>query len=69
MTWKALEKPRHDWTVVPKLLDCERTRAKSSWEAARRELDRLPIGLGFNIAHEAVDRRAAGSRRDHQALR
>jgi acetyl-CoA synthetase len=30
------------------------------WEAARRLLDGLPGGAGLNIAHEAVDRHAAG---------
>ncbi len=69
MTWKAIEKPRQGWTVVPNLLDYERTRAEFSWDGARRELDGLPGGLGLNIAHEAVDRHAAGPRRDHRALR
>ena len=38
------------------------------WEAARRELDGLPGG-GLNIAHEAVDRHAAGARAGHVAFR
>ncbi|MBI2290153.1 MAG: acetate--CoA ligase, partial [Betaproteobacteria bacterium] len=37
--------------------------------AARRSLDGLPHGGGLNIAHEAVDRHAQGSRADHLALR
>src|SRR5512146_474978 len=69
MTWKAIEKPRQGWTVVPNLFDYERTRAEFSWEAARRRLDGLPGGRGLNIAHEAVDRHATGPRRDHLALR
>ena len=58
-----------DWRVEPHLVDYERARATFSWEAARRELDGLPGGRGLNIAHEAVDRHAAGPRRDHVALR
>ena len=42
--------------------------AAFSWESARRELTGLPDG-GLNIAHEAVDRHAAGARRDQLALR
>ncbi|HVA80199.1 MAG TPA: acetate--CoA ligase [Candidatus Binataceae bacterium] len=68
MTWKPIEKPRQGWTVVPNLLDYERTRTEFSWDAARRGLDGLPGG-GLNIAHEALDRHAAGLRRDHLALR
>jgi acetyl-CoA synthetase len=54
---------------VPNLHDYGEVRAAFSWEKARRELDGLPGGLGLNIAHEAVDRHAAGARRDHLALR
>ena len=39
------------------------------WDEARRELAGLPGGRGLNIAHEAVDRHAAGPRRDLVALR
>lgn len=38
------------------------------WDDARQELDGLPGG-GLNIAHEAVDRHAAGPLRDQVALR
>jgi len=62
-------KSRRDWEVVPNLHDYGEVRAAFSWEKARRELDGLPGGLGLNIAHEAVDRHAAGARRDHLALR
>ena len=57
------------WSKVPNLLDYERSCREFSWEAARRELDGLPGGRGLNIAHEAVDRHAAGARRDQVALR
>ncbi len=46
------------------------TRAASPWEEARGELDGLPGDRGsLNIAHEAVDRHAAGPRRDQVAIR
>ena len=43
--------------------------AAFDWETARRELSGLPDGEGLNIAHEAVDRHAEGSRRERAALR
>jgi acetyl-CoA synthetase len=51
------------------LEDYEVTRALFSWEAVRSELQGLPDGAGLNIAHEAVDRHAAGARAQHLALR
>jgi acetyl-CoA synthetase len=69
MEWKTIEKPRQGWAVAPNLVDYEQTRAAFSWETARRTLDGLPGGRGLNIAHEAVDRHAAGARRDQLALR
>jgi acetyl-CoA synthetase len=56
-------------TRPPNLDDYDRARASFTWEAARAELDGLPGGRGLNIAHEAVDRHAAGARGDHVALR
>jgi acetyl-CoA synthetase len=47
----------------------EAARASFSWVQARAELDGLPRGKGLNIAYEAIDRHAAGARRDHVALR
>jgi acetyl-CoA synthetase len=49
--------------------DIAAARAAFSWEAARRRLDGLPGGRGLNIAHEAVDRHAAGPAGDRAALR
>jgi acetyl-CoA synthetase len=69
MDWKAITKPRDGWAVVPNLKDYEWTRATFSWHQARQQLDGLPDGRGINIAHEAVDRHAAGPRGDHLALR
>ena len=54
--------------VAPNMGDYAAARLRFSWDAARRELDGLPNG-GLNIAHEAVDRHAAGERKDHIALR
>jgi hypothetical protein len=66
--WPPIVKPT-TWAVAPHLLDYERTRAEFSWSQARAQLDGLPGGRGLNIAHEAVDRHAAGPRRDRVALR
>ncbi len=61
---------RHGADVVaPNLDDYERVRATFTWARARAELDGLPGGRGLNIAHEAIDRHAAGPRRDHVAIR
>jgi acetyl-CoA synthetase len=54
--------------ATPNLLDYDAERAAFSWEHARAELDGLPGGAGINIAHEAVDRHAAGPRAGHAAL-
>jgi len=67
--WPPLHKTSHDWPVVPNLLDYQRTCAEFSWSSARQALDGLPEGRGLNIAHEAVDRHAAGARRNRVALR
>src|SRR5450759_512979 len=55
-------------SVVPNLRDYAAFRSSFSWDAARHELEGLPSG-GLNIAHEAVDRHAAGERKHHIALR
>jgi acetyl-CoA synthetase len=54
---------------APNLDDYDRVRATFTWAAARAELDGLPGGRGLNIAHEAVDRHAAGPRGDRVAIR
>jgi acetyl-CoA synthetase len=69
MRWPAIAKSRGSWTVVPNLVDYDRVRAEFSWTMARSDLDGLPDGRGLNIAHEAVDRHAAGARRGRVALR
>ena len=68
MDWPPISKSPADLPVQPNLVDYDKARAGFSWEAIRKELGGLPNG-GLNIAHEAVDRHAAGPRRDHLALR
>jgi len=53
--------------VAPNIGDYAAFRAAFSWERARRDLDGLPAG-GLNIAHEAVDRHAAGAGASKVAL-
>ncbi len=43
--------------------------ARGGWDDARCGLDGLPGGLGLNMAHEAVDRHAAGPLADRPAIR
>ncbi|RPI53253.1 MAG: acetate--CoA ligase [Acidobacteria bacterium] len=67
--WPTLTKPREEWRVVPNLVDYDETRRTFTWQGARELLDGLPGGRGLNIAHEAVDRHAAGSRAAKVAFR
>jgi acetyl-CoA synthetase len=67
--WGPIRKPARPWPVEPNLGDYARERATFSWEAARGALDGLPGGRGLNIAHEAVDRHAAGAAAQTVALR
>ena len=69
MRHTPIVKRRGGEAVAPNLVDYDRVRTAFSWAAARAELDGLPGGRGLNIAHEAVDRHAAGPRRDRVALR
>lgn len=69
MAWEPIIKSVADLRVPPNLGHPAQARGKFTWEEARCELDGLPGGRGLNIAHEAVDRHAAGSRRDRVALR
>ena len=64
-----ITKSRAAWRVPPNLDDYDSACKTFSWERARRMLDGLPHGRGLNIAHEAIDRHATGSRRDHLAIR
>ena len=69
MAWQTIVKSSEGQAVAPNLSDYPGARATFSWRLARRELEGLPGGRGLNIAHEAVDRHAAGPRREHLALR
>ncbi len=53
----------------PNLVDYAAVCRAFSWEAARAQLDGLPGGRGLNMAHEAVDRHAAGPLAGKVALR
>ena len=68
MAWEPIRK-RLIPGSAPNLADYDRTVREFSWEAARAQLDGLPGGRGLNIAHEAVDRHAAGPRSVVTALR
>ena len=65
---KVIKKTARDLRVPPNLSDYDAQCRDFSWKMARRALEGLPGG-GLNIAHEAVDRHAAGILRDQVALR
>ncbi len=69
MLWTPIKKHPDSWAVRPNLLDYDEVYASFSWDEMRRELAGLPAGRGLNIAHEAVDRHAAGPLRDKVAMR
>jgi acetyl-CoA synthetase len=68
-TWARIRKGAWPGGVRPNVDDYAAARAAFSWDDARRALDGLPGGRGLNIAHEAVDRHAAGAARDRVAVR
>ncbi|MDR3405846.1 MAG: acetate--CoA ligase [Chthoniobacter sp.] len=68
MDWQPISKSLANLRVLPNLIDYDEARTEFSWDAIRAELSGLP-DRGLNIAHEAVDRHAAGERSDHLALR
>jgi acetyl-CoA synthetase len=69
LLWNPIPKDPGSWVVQPNLLDYEAACAGFSWDTIREELDGLPGGRGLNIAHEAVDRHAAGPLANSLALR
>jgi acetyl-CoA synthetase len=69
MAWGKIIKKPGAFSVVPNLLNYEKACAEFSWTEASKALDGLPGGRGLNIAHEAVDRHAAGARSNHLAIR
>ena len=66
--YPAIAKTPGAWRLTPNLVDYDATRRAFDWDQARALLDGLPGG-GLNIAHEAVDRHAAGPRAAREALR
>ena len=68
LAWEPIRKSGHGDGGF-NLADYDTAVREFSWDQARARLDGLPGGRGLNIAHEAVDRHAAGSRRDQVALR
>jgi len=68
MSSAIVEKRMRPGWPSPNLDRYESARAEFSWQAARGQLDGLPGGA-LNIAHEAVDRHAAGPRGERVALR
>jgi acetyl-CoA synthetase len=68
-TYSTITKSLQALRLRPNLTDYDRTRRDFRWDSARQMLDGFPGGRGLNIAHEAVDRHAAGALADHLALR
>lgn len=66
---KIIRKEPEKLVPPPHLPDYARECADFTWEKARALLDGLPGGQGLNIAHEAVDRHAAGPLANKVALR
>ncbi|WP_353813288.1 acetate--CoA ligase [Agromyces sp. SYSU T00266] len=66
--WPVIRKDAAEAAVRPNLVDYDESRASFDWTDARRALSGLPGG-GINIAHEAVDRHAAGPLAEREALR
>ena len=64
-----ISKAGETFDVAPNMRDYDACRRDFSWSDARGGLDGLPGGRGLNIAHEAVDRHAAGTRCDRLAIR
>jgi acetyl-CoA synthetase len=69
VTWETIAKDSARVTVTPNLDNYDEFRKRFRWEDAMAELDGLPGDAGLNIAYEAVDRHASGSRESHLAIR
>jgi acetyl-CoA synthetase len=67
--YPTIVKSRQALQLCPNLADYDRACRRFTWDSARLMLEGLPGGRGLNIAHEAVDRHAAGPLADHLALR
>ena len=69
MDYAVIKKSGGTSRAAPNLKDYESTRATFHWDDIEKEFEGLPGGKGLNIAHEAVDRHAAGDLRDKEAIR
>lgn len=58
-----------DWKRHPNFVGYDDAYSHFTWEGARKEMQGLPSGQGLNIAHECVERHAAGPLRDRLAIR
>ncbi len=67
--YASIVKRPETWRVPPNLRDYAAVVRDFTWAGARTFVDGLPGGAGLNIAHEAVDRHAAGARGGAVALR
>jgi acetyl-CoA synthetase len=67
--YPTIVKLQRDLRLCPNLADYDGTCHHFTWDSARLMLEGLPGGRGLNIAHEAVDRHAAGPLANHLALR
>jgi acetyl-CoA synthetase len=67
---RRIDKIVREGDVPPTLPDYAEATRSFTWSGARaEELDGLPDGRGLNIAHEAVDRHAAGPAAERVAIR
>ena len=69
MEFEKITKKPGDWKIPPNLLDYEKVYKEFNWDQIVKELDPLPNGGGINIAYNAVDRHANGSKKNQLALR
>ena len=67
--WAPIVKQGVIHALAPNLLDYDDACAQFSWNSARGWLEGLPGGRGLNIAHEAIDRHAAGPLGSRVAIR
>ena len=68
-TYPTIVKVQRQLRLCPNLADYDHTCHHFTWDSARLMLEGLSGGRGLNIAHEAVDRHAAGPLANHLALR
>ncbi len=66
---RLIGKDRAALSPRPNLFDYQEERSRFTWADAWKLLDGLPGGNGYNIAHETVDRHAAGATADKVAIR